>query len=245
MLNLRATFQLGEIFHTPLYWKGLRSLPVNQLAAWLGLAWWAGRRNPQRTVAQRTGVGFLAMLALLKWEWLHNLAHAAAAQRAGKPMDRLEILVGMPLCIYTPENHRSTSPRQHIQRALGGPLFNLAAMLITRLARGFTTPESTARDVLDVAVEMNTFLCTASLLPIPGIDGGPILKWGLVEGGHTPAQADEWVRRTDLALSPALSLVAVSQLRQGRWLSSILAFFLAGAAFAVGMGWMRGETRDT
>ena len=212
---------------------------------WLTMTWRARRKRPERTLPQSLGVGLLSMIALLQWEWLHNIAHAAAAHWAGKPMDALEITAGMPVCIYTPENHRSTTPRQHILRALGGPLFNLAAMSATRLLRRRSAPESLERELLDIAVAMNTFLCTASLLPSPGIDGGPVLKWSLVASGKSPQQADRAVRRANLGLSPLMAVVAGYHFRRRRWLSGVLAIFFALIGFSVGMGWMDGETQPT
>jgi len=236
---------LLHLFGTPLVTRGWLSLPINELAIWLVMAWLAGLKRPERSRWQRLGVGFLSMIALLKWEWLHNIAHAAAARLAGKPMDELQIMAGMPICIYSPENHRSATPRQHVLRALGGPLFNLAAMIITRLLRRASPPESLRRELLDVAVGMNTFLCTASLLPIPGIDGGPVLKWSLVASGRTQAQADAALRRATQAAGPLMGAVAAYHFRRRSWVSGGLALSLALVGFAVGMGWMRGETRET
>jgi Zn-dependent protease len=234
-----------HLFGTPLVTRGWLSLPFNELGAWLVMTWLARRKHPARTLLRSLGVGFLSMIALLKWEWLHNIAHAVAARWAGKPMDSLEIIAGMPICVYSPENHRSATPRQHVQRALGGPLFNLAAMVVTRLLRRASPPEGLQRELLDVAVAMNTFLCTASFLPIPGIDGGPILKWSLVASGRPPQQADYAVRRANLAFSPFMGILAGAHFWRRRWLSGGLAVFFAVAGFAVGMGWMRGESRET
>lgn len=239
------TAVIAHPFGTPLVWRGWRSLPAGQLLAGLYFTWQAGRRRPGRSLAGNLAVGFASMGVFLGSEWLHNLCHAAAARAAGKPMDSLEVLAGMPVCIYSVENHRSTRPRQHILRALGGPAVNLAAMLLARVLRGFTTAQSPAREVLDVAVAMNTFLATASLLPLPGIDGGPILKWSLVESGRSPAQADALGRKIDLAFSPLLAGLAGLHFRRKRWWSGGLAAFFAAVALAVGLGWMRGETRDT
>ena len=236
---------LLRLFGTPLITRGWLSLPFNELGVWLVMSWLAGKKRPDRTRFQRLWVGLFSMIALLKWEWLHNIAHAAAARLAGKPMDALEIVAGMPVCVYTPENHRSATPRQHIQRALGGPLFNLAAMFVTRLVRSASLPDSLERELLDVAVDMNTFLCTASLLPSPGIDGGPILKWSLVASGQTPEQADLTVRRANLALSPMMGMLAGYHFRRKHWFSGALAIFFALVGLAVGMGWMRGETRPS
>lgn len=235
---------LARIFSVPLVWNGWISLPLAELVAWLGLSWWARRRKPGRTLPQQLGVGLLSVPFLLGWEWLHNIAHAAAARWAGKPMDRLLIFFGMPNCIYTLENHRSTLPRQHISRALGGPIFNGAAMLLIRLLRRTTPPHSLVREMLDLSVNMNTFLTAASLIPLPGIDGGPILKWSLVEGGKSSQEADAILQKVDLAISPGLSALALACFRRRRWIWGGLAAFFAVVALAVGKGWMSGETRE-
>ena len=235
---------IAHLFGVPLVWNGWSSLPLAELLAWLGLAWWAGRRSPRRTLPERLGIGLLSVPFLLGWEWLHNIAHAAASKFAGKPMDGLLILLGMPNCIYSLQNHRSTSPRQHVTRALGGPAFNTAAMVITRLLRRLTPPGSLAREMLDLSVSMNTFLAGASLLPLPGIDGGPILKWSLVEKGKSTRDADAILRKVDLAISPALGGLALAWFRRRRWISGALAAFFAIVALAVGKSWMSGESRE-
>jgi hypothetical protein len=232
-------------FPTPIRTRGWISLPFNQLIFLIYFTWQTGRKHPERSLPQRLGVGLLQMIAFLGSEWLHNLSHAAAARWIGKPMDALEIIAGMPVCVYSVENHRSATPRQHIARALGGPLFNLGLMLLSRLARHFTPPTSTAREVLNVAVGMNTFLSTWSLLPLPGIDGGPVLKWGLVSNGQTPDQADTTVRRVDLAISPALGGLAATYLRRKNWVLGIASAFFSIIALAVGLGWMEGQSRET
>jgi Zn-dependent protease len=83
---------------------------------------------------------------------------------------------------------------------------------------------------------MNAFLSTASLLPIPGIDGGPILKWSLVGRGYTPAAADGAVRGVNRVMSAGLGFAAGLAFQKRRWfLGSILALF-AALALALGIG---------
>lgn len=235
---------IAHIFGTPLVWRGWLSLPWLEVVLWGVLAWRAGRVRPQRSLAQRLGVGLLSVPFVIGWEWLHNFAHAGAARLAGRPMDALEVTAGTPICIYSLENHRGATPRQHMLRTLGGPLFNLAAMIVTRLLRALSRP-GLARELLDLSVNANTFLGTASLLPIPGIDGGPLLQWGLVAAGQSSEQAGEAVKKVDLALSPWLGLLAGWFFRRGHPLWGGWALFFAATALAVGKGWMRGETRET
>jgi hypothetical protein len=128
------------------------------------------------------------------------------------------------------------TPRQHILRALGGPLFNLLVLPVALLLRQRTVPGSTARDVADAAVATNAFLPAVGLLPIPGIDGGPILKWSLVEKGYTPRQADEAVRKVDGALGVGLALAGALSFRKRRPLLGGFLALLAGTALTVALG---------
>ena len=236
---------LLNFFGTPIITRGWRSLPFTEFVVWLVMARQARQTRPDRTLLQSLGVGLLSMVALLKWEWLHNLSHAAAARLAGKPMDSIEIISGMPLCNYSVENHRSATPRQHILRALGGPVFNFLAMLATRALRRSSPPDGLQHELLDVAVGMNSFLGLVSLLPIPGIDGGPILKWSLVASGRSPQQADHTLHQANLALAPLMGITAGFLFRRRRWFLGGLAVMFGLIGFAVGKGWIRGESRDT
>ena len=227
---------VGNLFDTPIVVKGHTWLPLTELAVWGLMAWVAGRGRPDRSWWQRLGIGGLTMAAILGSEWCHNLAHAAAARLVGKPMDALRVTWGMPLVVYYDIQDRRVSPRQHILRALGGPVFNALLLPLALLIRRSTPEGSALRDVASAALGMNTFLCTASLLPIPAIDGGPILKWSLVERGYTPAEADEMVMGVDRVTGAGLGVVAAVALRKRRWLlGAILAAFSA-LALAVGFG---------
>jgi Zn-dependent protease len=231
--------RVGQVFGTPLIVKGLSWLPVIELITWLAMAWQAGKRRPQRSWLERAGVAALTMPAILGSEWCHNLAHAAAARAIGKPMDAMRIAWGMPLCVYYDINDASVTPRQHILRSLGGPLFNLLALGIAVVVRTLTRTGSTEREVADVVVGMNAFLSGVSLLPLPGIDGGPILKWMLVEKGHSVEQADAIVQRANGPLAAALSLGSFLASRKRRWLAGGFLALLAGTAFGIAKGFIK------
>jgi Zn-dependent protease len=228
--------RVGRVFSTPLVVKGNTWLPLTELAIWPVMAWLAGRGYSDRGRGARLAIGAVTTAVILGSEWCHNLAHATAAMLVGKPMDALRIVWGMPLVVYYDIGDQSVTPRQHILRALGGPLCNALILPLALLSRAYTRQGSAWRDVANVAVGMNAFLCTASLLPIPGIDGGPIVKWWLVGRGHTPQRADETVKGVNRALSGGLGVAAAVALkRRRRFLGSILALF-AGLALAFGLG---------
>lgn len=230
---------VGKIFDAPLTVKGKTWFPVTQILLWGIMSWFAGRRNASRTWGQRIGIGGLTTAVILGSEWCHNLAHAAAAKLVGRPVDAIRITWGMPILIYFDINDPTVTPRQHIVRALGGPLFNLAVLPVALLARFLTRSDSPSRDVAEAAVGMNTFLSSVSLLPIPGIDGGPILKWTLVERGKTLEEADETVKKVNLAASVGLGAVSALALKKRKYLLGGFAAVLGCVALAVGAGWLK------
>jgi len=232
---------IGRAFSTPVVVKGITWFPLAELIAWGIMAWVAGFTHPGWNWRKRIGTGALTSLVILGSEWCHNLAHAGAARLIGKPMDAMRIAWGMPLVVYYNLNDENVAPRQHITRALGGPLFNAAVLPFILLFRRLTHQGSVAREVVDAAAGMNLFLCTASLLPIPGIDGGPILKWSLVESGHSVAEADESVKKVDLVLGAGLGVAAgIAIKRRRKFLGAILGMF-AALALAVGFGLLKEE----
>jgi Zn-dependent protease len=175
----------------------------------------------------------VSMPAVLGLEWCHNLAHVYISQLIGKPMDELQILWGMPRCVYYDLNDPTTTPREHIMRSLGGPLFNLTALPLLGLARGMTERGSLAREVADLALRMDVFLSVVSLLPIPGIDGGPVLKWSLVERGATIREADETVRKVNGVLGLILGIFSWLALKKKRRSLGILSILLSVLSFGV------------
>ncbi len=192
---------LGWIFGTPLVIKGPTWLPLVEAGMWGVMSWVAGQRHPDRSVWQKVFVGLLTMPIAVGSEWCHNIAHAAAAWWVGKPMDAMRIAWGTPLVVYFDIEDPAVTPREHIIRALGGPLFNALALLPILIGRGLTRTTSLARELLDIALASNLFLLLVGMLPIPGIDGGPILKWSLVSRGRTPREADRVVRQVDGVLA--------------------------------------------
>jgi Zn-dependent protease len=230
---------VGYLFGTPVVVKDTTWLPVTELAIWLLMSWLAGRGHDDRPWWKRLGTGALTMSAILGSEWCHNLAHAAAAQSIGKPMDALRVTWGMPLVVYYDINDRSVTPHQHIYRALGGPVCNALLLPLALCLRRITKKGTVPGDVANAAVGMNAFLLSVSLLPIPGIDGGPILKWSLVDRGATPEEADETVRDVNRVVGGGLAIAAgIALKRRRRFLGSILALF-ATLSLVVGIGLLK------
>ncbi|MBN1373260.1 MAG: hypothetical protein JW987_15090 [Anaerolineaceae bacterium] len=226
-------------FGTPLKVRFPQSIPANQWIWWGVLTWDNCKRHPQRPFVLRLWTGFWSMVVLLGSEWCHNLAHAAVARAIGKPMDEIHVILGLPRVVYHTLNDTSVTPRQHMLRAAAGPLFNLLALALAWVGRRLTRPDTPARDIANVAAITNAAIAGAGMLPIPGIDGGAMLKWGLVAKGRSIEQADRVVRKTNLGLCGGMAGVCAVATRRRKPLIAVLAGLLAALTLAVGMGWIK------
>jgi hypothetical protein len=233
--------QVGRIFGTPLVVQGLTWLPLSQLVAWLVMVRRLAVRRPDLKPTRRLATAALCSAVLLGSEWCHNLAHAFAASAVGRPMDEMRIILGMPRCFYRQLNDPSVSPRLHILRSLGGPLFNILLLPLIFVLRRRAKPGSAAREVADTAWATNLFLSTNSFLPIPGLDGGALLKWGLVERGLEIDQADEAVRKVNGLLALLLALASGLAFKRRRGFFGFFAALLSLSALGVFTGRIREE----
>jgi Zn-dependent protease len=230
---------VGHAFGTPIVVKGWTGLPLIELVVWGILSWLAGHKRPDWSRQKQAYAGAVTTIIMLGSEWCHNLAHTAIASRIGKPVDAVRIFWGTPLLIYYDINDHEVIPRQHILRALGGPVFNALMVPLAGFAKHFSREASLTRYAADFALGTNAFISSLSLLPIPGIDGGPLLKWLLVEGGHSPEQADEVVKGVNRFLGGGLAVASGVALKKRRvWIGAALAAF-AATSLAIGFGYLK------
>jgi Zn-dependent protease len=230
---------VGQVFGTPMVVKGWTGLPLIELVLWGILSWVAGRKRPDWSWRKRTCAGAVTTFVMLGSEWCHNLAHTAVAFMIGRPVDAIRIFWGTPLLIYYDINDQKVTPRQHMLRALGGPVFNALMVPLAWLAKHFTREGSLFRYAADFALGTNIVLSTVSLLPIPGIDGGPLLKWSLVDRGHSPEEADEVLKGVNRLVGGGLAVASgVALNKRRKWLAVALAAF-AATSLAIGFGLLK------
>ena len=216
-----------RVFDAPLVAKGITWLPITQVLVWAGLSYLAGQRKPERSWTQRLALGGWSMLAALGSEWLHNLAHAAAAKLVGRPVDAIRVVWGMPLLVYFDINDKTLTPQQHIVRAAGGPLLNAVLLPLFLLVRRLAPRDSLASEIGDIGSTMNGFILGAGLLPIPGLDGGAMLRWLLAARGRSLGQADETIRRVNGPTALVLGGLSIwgfcKKKRVIGWMAAVLA----------------------
>jgi hypothetical protein len=235
--SLTAETQIiGKLFETPVTIRGYTWLPLTQLVMWGIMTHVSKRKRPEEGFSRHITEGALTSSAILGSEWCHNLAHVFIAEWIGKPMDELQIQFGMPRCRYEDLNDREVSPRQHVIRSLGGPLINLLMIPLTTLAKFLTKTDTIARETAKAALQTNVFLSVVSLLPIPGIDGGPIVKWSLVEKGYEIEEADQMVQRVNGPLSLILGFFSSWAFLNKKNFAGIFSALLALISLAVFTG---------
>jgi Zn-dependent protease len=233
---------VGYIFDAPLVTKGRTWLPLTQLVTWLVMAREAGRLHPERNWFQRLGVASMTMPVILGSEWCHNLAHAAAAKGVGHPVDAIRITWGMPLLIYYDTEDPDVTPRQHIIRAIGGPVINTIFWGIAVILRRFSSFGNPSRDVADAAVGMNLLLTIAGMTPQPYLDGGVALKWALVEKGRTLADSDQTVQKANGVAAAGMGIgAAVAFKKRKKFLGALMAL-MAALSVGVAAGLLKEKT---
>lgn len=216
---------------------------ANLAGLWGVLAWRAGRRQPERPWLLRLGIGLLETLVLLSADVGHAMAHIVSARFAGGPMDEIAISSGMPRTLY---HDNDVPPRVHRLRALGGPVFSALGLLTSVLLRALTPQGSAMREISDASCLGHGFILFGSLAPLPFVDGGSLVKWTLVEAGHSEAEADGLVKTVDLALGTACATtgVLVATTNRGkparqRWLPALGLIAAGGIAIAAALDKMR------
>jgi hypothetical protein len=201
------------------------------------LIWLAGFRHPERNWLQRVGIGLLAMPFALLADLGHAMAHTISARVAGAPMNEIRLSSGMPRTLY---DNNEFPPQTHIKRALGGPIFSAGSFMVSLFWRHLSPKRSVSRYLADVSLACHSMILLGSIVPLPMVDGGTVLKWKLVEAGRSPEQADQAVQKTSLGIGAAcLGLGAVVGLFTKRRLAVGLLVAGGAAGIAAGKRWIK------
>ena len=218
--------QSVQILNTPA--KVAPGFFANLVALFAGMSWYVGIRNPCWGWPVRVITGACSALALILADVGHAAAHAVSARAAGAPMDQIYLSSGMPRTVYYDQ---AVSPRQHILRALGGPLYSLLGFVLSQAVHSLLPRGSAAREVAGWSSVGHGLIFAGSLAPLPIVDGGSILKWSLVESGKAPSEADQIVAQAGIATSVAAGAAGAGFAARRRWLPA--AGLLAASIIAV------------
>jgi Zn-dependent protease len=223
-----------RIFNTPVK-VSLKFLPIFVVlwgcVSWLGVYW-----HPGRTLWQGLLIGLITSVLLLLAELGHPVGHIFSARLAGAPMDEILITADMPRTIYKNNN---VAPKVHRMRALGGITYNLACLLISLVIFAVSAHGSLLHELMTWSAFGHAMLILMSLVPVPMVDGGSILKWTLVERGRTERAADAVVRQVDWAFGILLVVVGVVLIFLGSWIIGLILLGVAGVVFGIAAGKVR------
>ena len=183
-------------------------------ALWVALTWWGRHTHPGRGIWHGSLVGLATLIVLIPVDLGHALAHIFSARYAGAPMDEVRLSGGMPRTLYW---NNDVPPDVHRTRALGGLIFNLLGSLVSGVTYLAVPPRSLAWELAATSAVGHALLFVASLMPLPIVDGGTLMKWTLVAHGRTETEADETVRRLDWAIALAGGIAGVSLIAKRRW----------------------------
>ncbi len=219
-----------RIFNTPIKIKPI--VLINLIALWAVASWVGLYFHPERDLSQSIVIGFFAMLMLLIADFGHALAHIFSARRAGAPMDEIRISAGMPQTIYLDND---VTARAHIMRSLGGPAFSLVGTFLSLLVFALASKAPLARELATWSLIGQGFIFVGSLLPLPIVDGGAILKWSLVRTGLTEEVADRRLRQVNLAIGIMAVAAGIILLVLNLWVVGLVCIFAGALFIAVGV----------
>jgi hypothetical protein len=210
MITIRA-------FHTPIKIKPV--VLANIIALWAAASLIGLYFYPDRNLGSGIIVGFFAMILLMIADLGHAISHIFSARRAGAPMDEILVSSGMPRTIYADND---VPPRVHILRSLGGPIFSVIGLLLSLIVLALASAIPLVRELAAWSVLGHGFILIGSLMPLPIVDGGVILKWTLVQRGMAEEEADRRLRLVNWILGSLAMATGLILLILQPWIAGLI-----------------------
>ena len=158
----------------------------------------------------------LMMLLLSVAVFGHVIGHIFSARYAKAPMDVILIAAGIPRTLYS---LNSVSPKVHRLRAIGGPIFNLAGLLLSLVIFESAAGQPLTRDLAAWSAISHGFVLLFSLMPLTIVDGGSLLKWTLVARGTAEVEADGLIRRINWGLGIISGALGLALIAMQMWIA--------------------------
>ena len=220
-----------KIFNTPVKIKAI--VLINLVTLWAAACGYGIYTHPGRSLSTGLLIGFFAMVLLLVADFGHAFAHILSARFGGAPMDEVLIAAGMPRTLYFDND---VSPKTHRTRSLGGPIYSLLGVLLSLLVFNLFPDGSVGQELAAWSIVGQGFILGGSLMPLPIVDGGTILKWILVELGKTEADAEGIVRQVNWVLAALCVVLGSSFLLGKMWLAGVIALGVGVASVGAATG---------
>jgi Zn-dependent protease len=232
-------WDVARLYNVPLVIRqDVSALPLSQVVSIAIFHRQLSKRFPTLNQGQKLIWSFSCTFALLGSEWGHNLAHALTSILINKPVDAIRIHFGMPLLIYFEPSDPEVTPKQHMLRAIGGPVFNLMTLPPLYMLYRSMKPDTPSCYLARLAFDTNAFLALVSLSPLPPLDGGPLFKWALVHKGKSNNDAEKVVRYTNGLAAILFSVMAWFYRIRAKNLLAIIFGLLGMTSLAIALGWL-------
>ncbi len=206
-----------KIFDTPVKVKFTVLIPI--VALWIGITWIYYLRYPERDFWKSILIGFVSVVILLIADFGHAIAHIFSARYAKAPMDEISIIGDMPRTLYWDNN---VSPNVHRIRAIGGPIFSTLGLILSLAVYGVVSGNVIVRELAVISTVGHGFILIGSLLPLPMVDGGTILKWTIVASGKNALAADKIVQRINFVIGILGVIIGVVLLAMQVWIPGVI-----------------------
>jgi len=161
------------------------------ISLWIFLTCLSGRHREDRPISLNLLIGAVGTVIAMAADIGHALAHSFSAKFAAAPMDEVRLGLDMPRTIYY---NNDIEPRQHILRALGGPIFSAIGFLVSIIWRLLSPARSISRHLADISCISHGFILLGAFFPHPAVDGGTLLKWTLIDRGKELEEVEKITR---------------------------------------------------
>ena len=198
------------------------------VVTWLEMTWQLGQGFWQVFYLR-----FLMMLLLSVAVFGHVIGHIFSARYAKAPMDEILIPAGLPRTLY---QNNAVSPDVHRLRAIGGPIFNLAGMLLSLAIYASAGSQTIASDLAAWSAIGHGSVLLFSLMPLPIVDGGSLLKWTFVAGGMGEVAADARLRRINWGMGIICGALGLVFIAMQLWIPGVILIGMAGVLIGVVTG---------
>jgi hypothetical protein len=216
-----------KVFGTPIKVKMIFVSYI--LLLWAILTWLETAWHPGIAFWEAVLMGLAIVLVLIPADVGHAMAHIFSARWAGAPMDEILLSAGMPRTLYW---NNAVSPNAHRLRAAGGPLFNIVALLLSLVIYALLS-NSIIRELATWSALGHGLILIMSLVPLPVVDGGALLKWTLVARGRTETEAETVVRRLDWVIGGLTEITGLVLVASRLWIAGGILVGLGMVAIAI------------
>lgn len=168
---------------------------------------------------------------------VHSTGHIRSSRQVGAPMQSIVLDWGFQTNQYTDND---VTPRQHIGRAMGGPVASALATGTAGLLYSVLKWIPIIGALAEGWLYVNALILGFSVMPTPHFDSATMLKWGVAGATGEEALGDEAVQTAGSLTVGGLILAGMWLILRGKWRAG-LASFVGAIAAGMDLFWLKGS----